>query len=378
MKKVVLPPATIGIIGGGQLGRMMAEAAKPMGYRVVILDPNPDSSAGKVSDEQIVAAYDDIAALTKLADEADVITYEFENVDVSGIEQVKENSYLAQDLDNLRITSNRILEKEFLEANQIKVAPFRAVKVQADLEPAISDLGYPAILKTVSGGYDGHGQWNLNNDDDLQSFLEKHQIDSDHPLILERKLNFDCELSMMVTRDGNDRVVTWPISRNYHQDHILKISIIQDDLDSEITKQAQTMATKIAQKLNLKGMLGIEFFLQGNQLLVNELAPRPHNSGHYTIEGTNVSQFEGQIRSVTGLPIAEITLNNQQITMINLLGSEITSAREDLVNHPEWHFHDYEKTPIVKKRKMGHITVLGKANGAKLIEWEKSHHDQAN
>ncbi|WP_429971896.1 5-(carboxyamino)imidazole ribonucleotide synthase [Fructilactobacillus sp. Tb1] len=371
--KVIVPPATIGIIGGGQLGRMMAEAAKPMGYTVIILDPNPDSSAGKVSDAQIVADYDDRAALKELAEKSDVVTYEFENVDLDGIETIKSLTAIPQNSNILKTTSNRILEKNFLKNLNIPVAPFAEIKSIEDLKLQSEKLGYPLILKTTTGGYDGHGQWDINNATDIENL--PIEIKPQDPLILEKKINFDEEASMMVTVDGKQQIVTWPISINYHQDHILKISVVDDQANQKLTAKAKVIAEKIAKALDLKGMFGIEFFVTDDELYVNELAPRPHNSGHYSIEGSNTSQFAGQIRSVTGLPIEDIQANNDFVTMINLLGDEISMARQDLPNHPEWHFHDYEKTPIKPKRKMGHITVLGKENGNKLIAWEKSHHE---
>ncbi|CAJ2231331.1 5-(carboxyamino)imidazole ribonucleotide synthase [Fructilactobacillus sanfranciscensis] len=372
---LIVPPATIGIIGGGQLGRMMAEAAKPMGYNVIILDPQPNSPAGQVSDDQIIAEYDDVIALTKLAKRCDVLTYEFENVDTDALKQVSDLVSVTQGTNLLKVTSDRLLEKEFIQRAGLPVTNFANVESIDDLPAAAAKIGYPAILKTRSGGYDGHGQWNIDNETQMQAVLHRLNGKIDVPLILEKKLEFDQEISIIVTRDGNQEVKTWPIAQNTHQDHILKTTVVNDELSPKLVQAAHEYAGKIAHALDLSGVLGIEMFVVGDEVYVNELAPRPHNSGHYSIEGCNVSQFEGHIRSITGLPIAPIEQLDDSIRMINLLGDQITQARNDLVSHPEWHFHDYQKDQIKPKRKMGHITVLGAKNSTDLAEWENTHHE---
>ncbi|ANZ57901.1 5-(carboxyamino)imidazole ribonucleotide synthase [Fructilactobacillus lindneri] len=371
----IIPPATIGIIGGGQLGRMMAEAAKPMGYNVIILDPQPNSPAGQVSDKQIVAEYDDVAALTELAKLCDVLTYEFENVDTDALKQVSDLVSVPQGTKLLEITSDRLLEKEFIQKIGLPVTDFADVATIGNLPQAAAKVGYPAILKTRSGGYDGHGQWNIENEAEMKEVLHKLTGKINVPLILEKKLAFNQEISIMVTRDGNQEIRTWPIAQNTHQDHILKTTEVNNYLPEKLVQAAHEYARMIADALNLNGVLGIEMFVVGDEVYINELAPRPHNSGHYSIEGCNVSQFEGHIRSITGLPIAKIAQLDDSICMINLLGDQMTQARNDLINHPEWHFHDYQKDQIKPKRKMGHITVLGQKNSENLKTWEKAHHE---
>ncbi|KRM78434.1 phosphoribosylaminoimidazole carboxylase ATPase subunit [Lapidilactobacillus dextrinicus DSM 20335] len=371
----ITPPATIGIIGGGQLGRMMSEAAKPLGYNVIILDPQPNAPAGQVADDQIVAEYADHVALAQLAQKCDVVTYEFENVDLAGLESIQTKVAIPQGTEILRITANRLLEKTFLKETGIPVTEFRAVSNLQDLPQLVQEIGLPVILKTVAGGYDGHGQWDINTSADIDEILAHQHAFAGLDLILEKRLLFDQELSIMVTRDGRDQIVTWPVAQNQHQDHILKITTVNQNLAPQLQKQAQQYAEKIARALDLRGVLGIELFLVGSKLVVNELAPRPHNSGHYSIEGCNVSQFEGHIRSIMGLPIAPITLIDPEVRMINLLGSQMIQARHDLVAHPEWHFHDYQKDQVKPKRKLGHITVLGQKNCQNLQMWEEVHHD---
>ena len=368
MTNIVLPPATIGIIGGGQLGQMMALSAKMMGYKVGVLDPTVASPAGQVSDFQIVAEYDDVSALTELSERSDVLTYEFENVDI--VTLAKQKKSLPQGTRLLEITSNRLTEKTFVQnIAKVPVAKFIAIHDAKEFKVAVAKIKFPAILKTVSGGYDGHGQWHVDNQDDVDQIVKKFPTGT---LILEQKVPFQKELSIMVTRDVQNNVTMWPISENVHVDHILKTSFVPANISAVLTKKIQQIATEIANALDLRGVLGIELFVSDDNVWVNELAPRPHNSGHYSIEATNVSQFEGHIRSITGLTIPDITLEKPAL-MLNLLGDEIQQARNDLVNHSEWHFHDYGKAAIKRNRKMGHITVVGEDNIKKLYEWSQAH-----
>ena len=368
MTNGVLPPATIGIIGGGQLGQMMALSAKSMGYKVGILDPTADSPAGQVSDFQIVANYDDQVALKTLSSRSDILTYEFENVDVTALSQ--QTTDVPQGTKLLEITSNRLTEKAFIrDVAKVPVTQFMAIESLDDFKSAIQRITLPAILKTVSGGYDGHGQWPVESESDIA------QLKADFPnvpLILEQRVAFKKELSIMVTRDVGNHVSLWPIAENVHVNHILKTSFAPAKISEVEAEKIRHIATRIADSLNLRGVLGIELFVSEDHIWVNELAPRPHNSGHYTIEGTNISQFEGHIRSIMGLPLPEI-VSEKPALMLNLLGNELQQAREDLVNHPEWHFHDYGKSVMKHNRKMGHITVLGEENIKKLYEWSQIH-----
>jgi len=372
MTNPILPPATIGIVGGGQLGRMLALAAKPMGYRVVVLDPMPDSPAGQVSDEQIIAEYNDTKALLQLAEISDVLTYEFENVDLQTLNEAGKIAALPQGTELLRLTKNRLREKTFLQAQGLPVANFAEVTDPNDLLAAVEKVGTPAILKTVEGGYDGHGQWDIPDVQAAEKLLTDATLPNDLTLILEQKISFERELSVMVTRDGNDEVRVWPNVENIHEHHILKTTFAPAAVSTVLDEKIHKIASTIANQINLRGVLGIEMFVQDEQVYINELAPRPHNSGHYSIEGTNLSQFEGHIRSICGLPIPEIELRDQTL-MLNLLGTELTSARDDLIHQPDWHFHDYGKAEIKPARKMGHITVLGEKNIQALQAWGREH-----
>lgn len=352
----ILPPATIGIIGGGQLGQMMTLSAKSMGYKVGILDPTPNSSASQVADFQIIAKYTDQEALRELAEKSDVLTYEFENVDQTNLQRVAHLTHIPQHIDELIISSNRLREKAFLTENNLPVTPYARVIDQESLERAIMLVGFPGILKTTEGGYDGHGQFDLNSEADIATVLPELEKTE---WIFEKRQNFEKEVSVMVTRDFTGKVQTFPLSENTHKDHILHTSVVPAKVADKVHQKAAEIAEKIADSMSLAGVLGIEFFvLKNDQLLVNELAPRPHNSGHYTIEACNISQFEAHIRSICGLELPDVKLN-QNAVMVNLLGDDLTVGREGLVTHPDWHFHDYGKDEIKAKRKMGHITVVG-------------------
>ncbi|AYJ42701.1 MULTISPECIES: 5-(carboxyamino)imidazole ribonucleotide synthase [Lactiplantibacillus] len=353
-KQPILPPATIGIVGGGQLGQMMTLSAKAMGYQVGVLDPTPKAPAAQVADFQIVAAYDDEAALLDLARRSDVLTYEFENVDETALKAAQAYAQLPQGTELLHITGDRLNEKQFLHDHGIPVTPFAPVNDRQSLNYALNRVGTPAILKTAAGGYDGHGQADLAS----TTITPEAEALLAHPCILEARQEFQTEVSMMVTRSAADVVTTFPLVENQHQHHILHTTIAPANVQASVHAAARKIAVSIAEALELRGVLGIEFFvLPDDTLIVNELAPRPHNSGHYTIEACNISQFEAHIRSICGLPIPAVVQTSPAV-MRNLLGDDLTLARQQLINHPEWHFHDYGKAAIKSQRKMGHVTVL--------------------
>ncbi|WEV58156.1 5-(carboxyamino)imidazole ribonucleotide synthase [Ligilactobacillus acidipiscis] len=354
--KTILPPATIGIVGGGQLGQMLALSAKAMGYRVGILDPTPNAPAAQVADFQITADYDDEEALLQLAKRSAVLTYEFENAAEETLQKASQYTELPQGVELLHITGQRLREKTFLKNAQLPVTNFASVTDEATLKQAVAQVGYPALLKTVSGGYDGHGQLDINGPADLDKAAKLY---TQVPCILEARQNFQAEASVMVTRDLHQQIQTFPLVINQHKNHILHTTIAADQFSELLKQKAQVYAERIAEQLELYGVLGIEFFMiNDHDLVVNELAPRPHNSGHYTIEACNISQFEAHIRSICGLPIPQI-VQYKPAVMRNLLGEDLTLARNLLQGHPEWHFHDYGKAEIRPQRKLGHITVLG-------------------
>lgn len=355
LTKMIQQGQTIGIIGGGQLGQMMALDAKQTGMKVIILDPTPHCPAGQVADEQIVAPYADVKAIEELARRSDVLTYEFENVDLHALEDVADKVYVPQGTHLLYTTKNRIREKTFLCNAGLKTAPFMAVHNRADLDKAVAKIGFPSVLKTCEGGYDGHGQEVLHSKSDL---AKCDGILSTKDAILEGWVPFKLECSVMVGRNENGEVTVFPVSENIHHDEILHLSIVPARISAELQKKAQQMAVKIADAINLRGILGVEMFVgHDGEIYINELAPRPHNSGHYSIEACNFSQFAVHNRAVCNWPLPKIQLLSP-VVMVNVLGQHVAGVRDQIAKRPNWHFHDYGKAEVRHNRKMGHVTIL--------------------
>ncbi|MGI1803499.1 5-(carboxyamino)imidazole ribonucleotide synthase [Limosilactobacillus reuteri] len=365
LNKFIPQGSTIGIIGGGQLGQMMALDAKQTGMKVVILDPTPHCPAGQVADEQIVAPYADTKAIEKLADKADVLTYEFENVDLNALEDVQDRVYLPQGTNLLYTTKNRLREKNFLRQAGVKTAPFMAVHTSAELKDAVKKIGYPAVLKTSEGGYDGHGQEVLRNKDDLDKCAP---ILATGDCILEGWVPFNRECSVMVGRNEDGEITAFPVSENIHHDEILHLSIVPARISSELQQKAQKIAVQIAQAINLRGILGVEMFVTDDgEIYINELAPRPHNSGHYSIEACNFSQFAIHNRAICNWPLPQVELL-KPVVMVNVLGQHIDGVRQQIQKKANWHFHDYGKAEVRHNRKMGHVTILTDDIEATLAE----------
>lgn len=343
---------TIGIIGGGQLGQMMAISAIYQGHKVITLDPVADCPASRVS-EVIVAPYSDVEALRQLADRCDVLTYEFENVDADALDAVVAADQLPQGTDLLRISQNRILEKEFLQQTAgVEVAPYQVVTSSLNLENL--DLSKSYVLKTATGGYDGHGQKVIREASDL---LEARQLADTAACVLEEFVTFEMEISVLVSGNGSDYTV-FPVQENIHRNNILSKTIVPARISDELAEKAKTMALQIADRLNLAGTLCVEMFVAGDQILVNEIAPRPHNSGHYSIEACDFSQFDTHIRGILGQPLPSIRLLSPAI-MLNVLGQDMEAAQQFVQENPSSYFHLYGKLEAKQNRKMGHVTVLG-------------------
>jgi 5-(carboxyamino)imidazole ribonucleotide synthase len=327
-----------------------------MGYKVVTLDPVPNSPCGQIADKQIVAEFDDFDAAFKLAEMCDVITYEFENVNVEIVEALEEENRLYPRSHVLRITQNRLQEKEFVRNIGIGVVDFCRVECSEDVESGYRKVGLPAILKTVHGGYDGKGQVVVESEEDLKRLNIKGQT-----LIWEKKVPFIKELSVVCARDVRGNVVTYPVSENIHRENILDMSIIPARISKEIENRAKEVAETIAVKLDIVGVFCVEMFLlKDGRIFVNEIAPRPHNSGHYTINACVTSQFEQQLRAVCGLPLGSTKLLSPA-AMVNILGegrgNSLTGV-DELLQDPDISFHFYGKKEAMARRKMGHITVL--------------------
>ena len=365
LNKFIPQGSTIGIIGGGQLGQMMALDAKQTGMKVIILDPTPNCPAGQVADEQIVAPYADTKAIEKLADKADVLTYEFENVDLNALEDVQDRVYLPQGTNLLYTTKNRLREKNFLRQAGVKTAPFMVVHTSAELKDAVKKIGYPAVLKTSEGGYDGHGQEVLRNKDDLDKCAP---ILATGDCILEGWVPFNRECSVMVGRNEDGEITAFPVSENIHHDEILHLSIVPARVSSELQQKAQKIAVQIAQAINLRGILGVEMFVTDDgEIYINELAPRPHNSGHYSIEACNFSQFAIHNRAICNWPLPQVELL-KPVVMVNVLGQHVNGVRQQIQKKADWHFHDYGKAEVRHNRKMGHVTILTDDIEATLAE----------
>lgn len=363
----ILPGQTIGIIGGGQLGQMLTFAAKQAGFKVVILDPTPACPAAQAADEQIVAPYDDRDAIERLATQADVLTYEFENVDLAALEAVSDRVSIPQGTELLRITKDRIREKTFLRDSGLRTAAFAPVNSADELRQAVATIGLPTILKTCEGGYDGKGQVTLRTVADLDSPVVR-EILATGQCILEQMVAFTCECSVMVGRSVSGEVTVFPVSENIHRNHILHESIVPARISPALRDEATQVAQKIAAKLNLCGILGVEMFMgKDGHVYVNELAPRPHNSGHYSIEACDFSQFTVHNRAICDWPMPEVHLL-QPVVMVNVLGQHVEGVRRLIATKPQWHFHDYGKAEARRDRKMGHVTVLTDDVAATLAE----------
>lgn len=354
----LMPGSTIGIVGGGQLGRMMALSARYMGFRVGVLDPTPDCPTAQVADFQVTADYDDTAAIRELAEKSDVLTYEFENVNADAIDEVRSLASAPQGTDLLRVTQDRVNEKQFVNDHGTPTAPWKAVNSVDELEAALEEIGYPAVLKTRSGGYDGHGQSVLKSESDLDQARAQAIAEGTFPAsILEGFVDFAFEASILVAGNGVD-YVTFPIVRNEHRNNILHMTIAPAEVSDDVAKAARELALRLAQGFKLAGILAIELFVTENgEVIVNELAPRPHNSGHYTIEACSFDQFDAHVRGICGWPLEQPQLLKPAV-MVNVLGQHVEPTRALIADHPEWNVHDYCKASVRHDRKMGHITVL--------------------
>ncbi|MCK8489143.1 5-(carboxyamino)imidazole ribonucleotide synthase [Paenibacillus sp. MBLB2552] len=368
---VIEPGATIGVLGGGQLGRMLALAGSHLGYRFVAMDPTPDAPCGQVAG-QIVARYDDQAAARELAQRADVITYEFENVDAGVAALLEEASYVPQGSRLLYTTQHRLREKRAIEAAGVKVAPYAEIGSEEELRTAVARLGLPAVLKTATGGYDGKGQWVIRSEDEITAaYAELSGAGTE--LVLEQFVPFVKELSVIAARSPRGEIKTFPVAENIHVDNILHVSIVPARVEEQVQREAERLAARIAEGLEAVGLLAVEMFLTANgELFVNELAPRPHNSGHYTMEACTTSQFEQHVRAICNLPLGPVELLTP-VVMVNVLGEHLEDVRKAVVtgtwnsegeNNGATGFpaipkvHLYGKHGAAPKRKMGHINLI--------------------
>lgn len=357
--KVIKPGSTIGILGGGQLGRMITLAGRNMGYRFITMDPTPESPCGQVADSQITTSFSDLKAAKQLADSSDVITYEFENVDSNVASILETTSFVPQGSRLLKITQNRIREKNTLQSCDVPVAPFMVIDTENDINSAIDRLGLPFVMKTATGGYDGKGQWVIRSHEEISIAIEdwnKAGVD----MVIEQFITFSKELSVIVARNFQGQMKPFPVAENVHINNILHQSIVPARITDEQRKKAESIALRIAETFQVVGLMAIEMFLTNEgEIIVNELAPRPHNSGHFSMDACMTSQFEQHIRAICGLPLGDTTLLSS-IVMVNILGQHLGKVLDKMDQLPSTaKLHLYGKKEALENRKMGHINFLG-------------------
>jgi 5-(carboxyamino)imidazole ribonucleotide synthase len=348
---MIAPPATLGVLGGGQLGRYFVMAARTMGYRTMVLEPDLHAPAGKVADEHLVAAFDDEAALQHLATTCAAITTEFENPPATAMELLAVHTVVRPSPSAIAITQDRRAEKRFLDGAGVAIAPFSVIETDADVNAA-TEFHYPAILKTARLGYDGKGQIAIASHDRLREAWEALNREG---CVLEERLNLDSEVSVVLARGASGTTAVYPVAANDHVDGILDCTVVPC-----VVPGATELAEGVAAALDYVGVLAVEMFVVDGRLLVNELAPRPHNSGHWTLDAARTSQFEQQVRSLCGMGLGNPSLLAPAVAMVNLLGDLWTDGEPDwsmALGHPDCSLHLYGKQTPRPGRKMGHLTV---------------------
>jgi len=359
----ILPNSTVGVLGSGQLGRMFAIAARRMGYRVHTFSPESDTPTGQVADRETTAAYEDLDAVREFARGVQVVTFEFENVPSACVEAVAEIAPVRPRGEVLHITQNRLREKTFLAQNGFPVTPFYHIKTLEDLRQAAAEIGLPCILKTAGFGYDGKGQAKIKTDDDIENAFNNLQ---GKEAVLEAFVAFEKEVSVVAARDAQGNFTHYGVIENEHARHILDVSFAPAFVAEKTSREAVEISRSVLETLDVTGVMCVEFFLTpsaaGGKLLINELAPRPHNSGHLTVDACFTSQFEQQLRAVCGLPLGS-TEYLRPAAMANLLGDlwqngEPAWARA--LEFPGVKLHLYGKAEARPGRKMGHLTALAK------------------
>jgi 5-(carboxyamino)imidazole ribonucleotide synthase len=350
-------PATLGLLGGGQLGLFFVQAAQKMGYRVQVLDPDPTSPAGRIADRHLVAAYDDRAALDALATDCAAITTEFENVPAPTLAYLAGSVRVRPSAAAVAVCQDRIAEKTFLRDHRLPHGPFAVIRTEKDLNAAPRAL-FPGVLKVARFGYDGKGQFRVASREEARVAL---QTLGGKACVLEALLPLDCEVSVVMARDASGATSCFPVVENSHRHGILDVSIVPARISPALAESARACALRIAAALEFIGTLGVEFFISRSALYVNEMAPRPHNSGHYTLDATDISQYEQQVRALCGLPLGDPVLLRPAV-MVNLLGDLWTDGEPKwslLTESPDFRLHLYRKHEARPGRKMGHFTVLG-------------------
>ena len=359
----ILPGSVIGVLGSGQLGRMFTIAARRMGYRVHTFSPETDTPTGQVADVEIKAHYDDLNAIRGFATAVDVVTFEFENVPSATAQAAAERAPVRPSGDILHTTQHRLREKTFLSRHGFPVTPFKTINSLEDLQAGLAEFGCPAVLKTAGFGYDGKGQTKIKAYEEAEAALA---LTGRQEMVLEAFVDFECELSVVAARGMDGSFAHWGVIRNEHHNHILDVSVAPAGLPPQIVNEAIEITRSVLEELDVIGMLCVEFFLtRQGKLLINELAPRPHNSGHLTFDACVTSQFEQQLRAVCGLPLGS-TEFLRPAAMANLLG-DLWPSVQGKAGEPNWvaacsmpevKLHLYGKLLPKPGRKMGHLTAM--------------------
>ena len=363
---MIPPGSTLGVLGGGQLGRMLAHAATRMGYRLHVFEPAEDSPAGEVATREFNSDYKEIERLKDFARGCAAVTYEFENIPVEPLWEIEKLVPLRPHWEVLEVCQNRMREKKWLKKNGIPHVPFAEVEAGEDLAKAVKKIGLPCVVKTADFGYDGKGQMRLNTAEDVPAAV---QAFAKQRAVIEKFIDFKCELSVIVARNPAGETRTFPVAENIHTKHILDFSIVPARVSATVQAQAAQLAVDIAEAFGLVGILAVELFLTDEgDLLVNEMAPRTHNSGHWTLDACVTTQFEQQIRAVAGLPLGDTSLTVPSAVMVNILGDAWQWQGDELIGPPDWatllgdpraKLHLYGKREPRRARKMGHFTVTG-------------------
>jgi 5-(carboxyamino)imidazole ribonucleotide synthase len=361
----LLPGATLGILGGGQLGRMFTLAARTMGYRVMVLDPDPQSPAGRMADAHLQAEYTDADALRRLGDACAAVTTEFENVPAASLVELARYCRVAPGADAVALVQDRTREKSWLAGHGFATAPFARVRDAADLDAALAVTGTPALLKVSRLGYDGKGQARVDSAAGAQAAFREF---GGQPCVLEALLSLQCEVSVVLARSDGGECVLFPLAENRHAGGILDVSLVPARVPESLAQQARDAARAIADALGYVGVMAVEFFVADGRLLVNEIAPRPHNSGHFTLDACVTDQFEQQVRALAGLPLGDPRLLSP-VAMVNILGDRWHDGGPHwaaLLAQPKVKLHLYGKAHARPGRKMGHFNVLDADAGAAL------------
>jgi 5-(carboxyamino)imidazole ribonucleotide synthase len=370
---MILPGKTLGVLGGGQLGRMFAHAAERLGYRVHIYEPSADSPAAEVSAHAVHSPYTDLEALEAFVRACDVVTYEFENIPTEPLRKLESAAVFHPKWQILEVAQNRLREKTWLRENNFPHVRFAECEADGNLAEAIRSIGLPCVVKTADFGYDGKGQQKVTDELSLGRAVASFK---GQRAVVEQWVNFKCELSVIVARSSTGETRCFPVAENIHTKHILDLSILPARVAPGIQVEACAIAEAIAERLSLTGILAVELFLaDSGELLVNEMAPRPHNSGHWSLDGCVTSQFEQHVRAVAGLPLGDVALTAPAVVMVNILGDSWKWAGDQCVGEPDWavilgtpraHLHLYGKKEPRPGRKMGHFTVTAASTEAAI------------